>query len=707
MSLFLHIWLIFFTYNLLSMDYSSLFLMPEEYDRKLIFGDNKLGLSLLGDISYFYFSKPSLLAKSCNTFQYVQQVYDLVLSYSVEDYLLAKVDLRSRILWGSNQDLIIGNSLNFLGAGYGDHSHGVENKNFFWLREGWVNLDLSRFMGLTRSVNLTIGTIPYMVGRGISYGIVYSELPGFIGANSGAVIEAFAPAVLLSMELYSNKNHTLFGDLYCAILNNWSGSLEENIDPIYEKRIWHCPDKPERGFGHINTAMVAQLKYETVNKYGLLQIQPYVLCNLSPESNIILSRNSFIDLSVLIYFFKIPAFNIQNNAQSTLSSSKLITLGCMINWHSDRFCFNFEWAINKGGLKIYGIDNNRSQILNYLGEDFLSNSALTVNNTDVISGVYKPDSSGPLINGYRLFYSFVNDLDQSIIGNSPEGPEYNITFLSFYPAFLFNSTSRFVNPKKINYQGAMAVLDFAYWLKPDKFVLASTAGFATGGSFELNQIYGWISRDELEETGRITALDESGSYGGFISTQELYTGLWVKSAFGMGGPFIRPNLSTYVDYTSSNQGLLFKELFTDIKFLGFSANFFPTERLSFSSNTTYYWSFCAPTEVFAKNDDPFLPYNINKYKLSKNLGLEVFLIGIYESHKSLNLYLSWAMFFPGSRYFDKYINPLDYFDSYYINKNSSTITKPEVLFEFLSSLPPDTTKFNPVYLFNTGFVYSF
>ena len=89
MYLFLHLWLIFFSCNVLSMDKPSFLLMPEEYDRKLIFGDNKLGLSLLGNISYFYFSKPSLLAKSCNAFQYVQQIYDLVLGYAVEDYLLA------------------------------------------------------------------------------------------------------------------------------------------------------------------------------------------------------------------------------------------------------------------------------------------------------------------------------------------------------------------------------------------------------------------------------------------------------------------------------------------------------------------------------------------------------------------------------------------------------------------------------------------
>jgi hypothetical protein len=497
------------------------------------------------------------------------------------------------------------------------------------------------------------------------------------------------------MELYSSKNHKLFGDLYCAVLSNWSGSLEENMAPIYEKRIWHCPDKPERGFGHINTAMVAQLKYEAVNKYGLLQVQPYVLCNLSPEANVIISRNNFKDLAFTA-FTGLLAFNTQNNTQNSLSSSKLFTLGCMINCHSDRFSFNFEWAVNKGSLKIYGIDNNRAQILNYLGGGSETlKPALTVNNTVVA-----------LIDYFFLYYSFVNDIDQPIINSSPKGPEYNTNIISDDP-FLRNTFTRFVNPKKINYQGAMAVLDFAYWLKPDKLILASTAGFATGGSFELNQIYSGFVGFSNDPQNNI-ALDESGSYGGFISLQELYTGLWVKSAFGMGGPFVRPNLSTYIDFTSSNQGLLFKELFTDIKFLGFSTNFFPTERLSFSSNATYYWSFCAPTEIFVKqNDNIFAPYNIDRYELSKNLGLEVFLIGKYELPKSLNLYLSWAIFFPGSRYFDKYLNPLDYFDSYSINSNLPYPFTPEALSEFFSSLPPDTTKFNPVYLFNTGFEYSF
>ena len=89
------------------------------------------------------------------------------------------------------------------------------------------------------------------------------------------------------------------------------------------------------------------------------------------------------------------------------------------------------------------------------------------------------------------------------------------------------------------------------------------------------------------------------------------------------------------------------------------------------------------------------------------MGLEIFLIGSYELPKSLNLYLSWAAFFPGSRYFDKYLNPLDYFDSYSLVNRGIIAYTADLLFEALSSLPPDTTKFNPVYLFNTGFEYSF
>ena len=680
MYLFLQLCLLFANVFSEALDKSIFLLMPEEYDRKFIFGDNKLGLSLIGNISYYYFSKPSLLAKSCNTFQYVQQIYDLVLGYSVEDYLLAKVDLRSRILWGSNQDLINTRSLKFLGAEYGDHDHEIENKNFFWLREGWVNLDLARFMGLTRPVNLTIGTIPYMVGRGISYGVVYSELLGFIGADSGAIIEEFAPAVLLSMELYSNKNHTLFGDLYCAILDNWSGSLEENMEPIYEKRIWHCPDKPERGFGHINTVMVAQLKYEAVNKYGLLQVQSYFLCNLNPEANIIVNNNNYLYTTSSLSETSSASVLFKNNLK------KLITLGCMVNWHSQRFCLNFEFAINKGSLNVYAKDLNNI-FLPDPSSKFLPNNK---------------DAKLIVFNDQVLFYTstgdyaaIANDINQPIIEDSPKGPEYNYTQISKNPD-LYNSPIRFSQPKKFNFEGAMAVLDFAYWLKPDKLVFALTTGFATGGDFDINFRFPLPGK-----TGPGVNVDEkNSSYAGFISLQELYTGLWVQSAFGMGGPFLRKTVTNIFNFNSGDLNLFNKELFNDIKFLGISLNALSGFKSSLSLNMTYYWSFCTPlVRIPSSLWSAFTAGPTDFIKLSKDLGFEVFLIGKYELLENLGAFLAWAIFFPGGRFFTKDI-PLDSFDFNTIfNCSNSVLTTCEAF--------PDTTKFNPVYLFNTGFEYSF
>jgi hypothetical protein len=164
-------------------------ILPEEFYHKIVFGDNRLGATFLSDLSYFYFSRPSLLAKRCNVIQYVQQVYDLAFGMSIEEYLLGKVDLRSRILWGNNQNFTRGAGFEFAGTGIGGHRHEILDNNYFWLREGWVDLDLSRFMSVDKSINLIMGRIPYSVGRGISYGIVYAELPGFIGTNSSAIIE--------------------------------------------------------------------------------------------------------------------------------------------------------------------------------------------------------------------------------------------------------------------------------------------------------------------------------------------------------------------------------------------------------------------------------------------------------------------------------------------------------------------------------------
>ena len=77
--------------------------------------------------------------------------------------------------------------------------------------------------------------------------------------------------------------------------------------------------------------------------------------------------------------------------------------------------------------------------------------------------------------------------------------------------------------------------------------------------------------------------------------------------------------------------------------------------------------------------------------------MEIFLVASFDLNY-LSAFISWAVFFPGERYFSPLLNPLDYFDAYYtllINASNPF------------ALAPDNTKFNPSYLFNAGFSYTF
>jgi hypothetical protein len=100
-------------------------ILPIDFDRKLAYGENQIGATFLGDISYYYSSRPSLLAKRCNAIQYVQQVYDLAFGMSLEKYLLGKIDFRSRILWGRNQNTTGGAGFEFADVGVGGHGHEI------------------------------------------------------------------------------------------------------------------------------------------------------------------------------------------------------------------------------------------------------------------------------------------------------------------------------------------------------------------------------------------------------------------------------------------------------------------------------------------------------------------------------------------------------------------------------------------------------
>jgi hypothetical protein len=154
------------------------------------------------------------------------------------------------------------------------------------------------------------------------------------------------------------------------------------------------------------------------------------------------------------------------------------------------------------------------------------------------------------------------------------------------------------------------------------------------------------------------------------------------------------------NFNSGDLNLFNKELFNDIKFLGLSVNSFPSYESNLSLNIIYYWSFCTPLIRAPANFlSAFFAGPTDFIELSKNLGLEIFLLARYEFIENLEAYLAWAVFFPGDRFYTDN-NPLDFFDFYKIFNCSNSVLNTCDVFA-------DITKFNPVYLFNVGFEYLF
>ena len=134
-------------------------------------------------------------------------------------------------------------------------------------------------------------------------------------------------------------------------------------------------------------------------------------------------------------------------------------------------------------------------------------------------------------------------------------------------------------------------------------------------------------------------------------------------------------------------------------------NFFPSDSVTINSNVIYYWSFCESySGIKWLEDKEYFPAGY----LPKELGLEIFTVANI-NFNYINFFISYAVYFPGARYSSPLLNPLDYFDAYYFLNSCvySYKDNPNDKSFCGSAFEPDTTKFNPVYLFNAGFSYLF
>jgi hypothetical protein len=621
----LHLCIVFFITYLFSgspFDDTIFLIKPEDYRWHCKLGSNlDVGSLLVSDISYFYYSSPSFASKHFVNWQYVQQINDLATSLAVEDYLLFKTVLRSRVFWGSGEQgsIVKDSKINFLDVSNFGHPHDFE-LNFFWLREGWVALDLSRFMCLDRSINLQIGFLPYEVGRGISYGYAYLQGKGFLGLDPSDVINELPPGVLLTGEVFSSKNQIITTDFYCSIIHNHSVYIEEILEPIYANRIDRCFSNLElknseffRGFGHISSSFIWRLIYEKNFQEATFVIEPYILCALIPE------------------------LNLRYEAEG---KTKLVTLGCMFDYWGDRFIFNIEWAINKGSCHIYAWDKNYLNIVNLDGELVIENSAVFQSGTEALAAID----------------------NQYVILNSPKGSCFNGQELGNN---LINSKKRFTENRQIDFQGAMFIADFGYNIT-DCLQVATSFGFATGGE------------DPAHDS-------DDYSLGAFLSIQQLYTGLLVQTAFGMGGPnILRP---VEQEFSINENSQFYNRIFSDLKYFGYSLTYASIDNfLRLKLNILGYWTFIPP-----KKFDENLLKKGNDYLEDNHLGTEIFVSLSYEPMRELMFFLAYALFSPG----DVFNNANKEFYAMF-DKNS-----------FFNNKCNSDDRFNLVYLFNTGFEYYF
>jgi hypothetical protein len=596
-------------------DQTVFFILPKEYNTKFIYNELQLGFRLTNLTSTFYYSQPAFYGKKCLDINYIQQLFNISLAGQVEDYLLFKTVFRTRYIWGSNQEgfLIDEVNTNLVGSVLPAHTHNIDF-NFFWLREGWVALDVSRFMCVEKSIVFQAGRIPYEVGRGISFGQAYLLGKGFLGYDSTNIIDEFSTGFLLTTEIYADKKTEIFGEIYATILTNRSVYLEEILEPIYKNRIFACGDsfnKDIRGFGHIGSAIIARLLSQHNFNSFIINAEPYIIWDVIPELNL-----------------EFPA----------QGKSSLVTLGCMIEGTSSGLNFNLEWAINKGGLNLYGWDRNYLKIKNRNGNLVEENNYVLENNLPALA-------------------DFENE---KIIESSPQGTEFNGKNIS---SDLLNSKRRFTDPRYIKFEGSMFVCDIAYWCRDQEFLIATTFGFASGGNDPIYDV-------------------SDNKYGGFIGIQELYTGLWVLSAFSPGGPLARNIEQDFLLEENYENSLV---LFSDLKFFGASVRFdFFDKKLILLNNVIGYWTFCQP-KAFDKQS----MRTVNDLSIDNYLGTEFVFGFIFSAIFNLDFYLVYALFFPGGRYINENLGPLNPLEKYYL-KNKINLNK-----------------FYPVNLIDVGFYYNF
>ncbi len=508
------------------------------------------------------------------------------------DCAKSKITARNKVVWGNHKviytDMAWLTTVNAVATG---HSHNI-GANMIWLREIWVELDITKSCKMTDILQqtLTIGSFPLLFGRGIALGAAYSVNPAALGFFQDNTVDQFAWGAKVSGGLI--KDHLKY-DIYLSILSDQSTSLRETNFPT-QLKAFGTSDGIVRGAGQIGYILGGRFIFTPITGKTNLKFEPYALHHHDPEQKL----EFFCD-----------------------AKANLTTAGFAVECNASRFELGFDTAVNFGSQDVKGWDRNTINFVNSGGIGTFVYSEVC----NVDPNVVTPTAANNVV-------------------MNPENKAVNKAIAAVTPGVLsngaliagttdYNSLSRYRAPYKVAFGGFMFVGDVAFWLIPKDLSLNATAGISSG-----DQNPHANSTDPLSSK-------VDGTYNGFIPIQELYCGQRVKSFFGMASGILRP-------LTVPKSGSKFATTvnnFTNLRFWGMGIKYAPEDAVkkwNVCPNMIMYWQ-----DVASNCFDLTTGQSID-VPASKQLGVEGNIF--FETNPSENVYISGgaAIFVPGQHYFD-------------------------------------------------------
>jgi hypothetical protein len=506
--------------------------------------------------------------------------------------------LRNKAVWGNPATVASTTDaeVKLLDSVVGAHQHHIP-RNIMWIREGWLDF---RFGALTelpfmKTHRFRMGAFPYEVGRGISLGDNYAVGPETLGFWDDSIIDQYAFGFKLYGDLIQKPTRWFSYDVYAAILQNKASNLADTGAKILGQQIGQR-SHAQRGFGVINFIIAGRVSfYQESEKYGWMNLEPYLLYNRDPEQFVEFLGDS---------------------------RSRLGTFGLAFEYEGRGIEVGFDASMNFGNQLVKGWDRNLIQLGMVQDAVVQKNTHVTVSggNSEELGVIQLPFDRATTVQN-TIETGFQGSSENSAViativgdyGNFLEGTEDN-------PLVIKNAFNRFRSPYTNKYKGWMAVVDGAY-------IIDSTMKVAL--------TFGASSGDDNPNI-----VEKNKEYRGFIPLQEAYSGKRVRSAFlfGPAGKVKRPLSKVPEDEDSDPQVDLTVSGFTNIAFIGggfqWQGKMKSGSKCDITPNVLFYW------EQFKIG--PARPF----------LGTEINVFMNFYMLSNIKLFSVASIFVPGSNFKD-------------------------------------------------------